>query len=586
MNTKDCPDPETLAVFAQGQVSGEEWRSVVRHLADCAMCRRQLALVAEPVPAGLPASEPVEVGAFAARTRVWQRVAQGVAAAALIAAALAWAFVHRPLKPSEPKLVTPAVAPSRVAEKPPVPTPAPPDPVLATPEKPVPKDSPAPDPKPFPPSPAPVLTPTPAPASPFLAERAKSEVSEAIEIAAGDGTVSRRSGDVVTPLPPKGMINPSDTLLSPSGGSVVLADGSTVHLAAEAELRLSWSQTLACTKVDVRKGDAVVDTGRSPRPLLIAHGATGLHLRESEGRLCVSVDDTTLRATPLTGASQFRTGTGEARKLAARQSLVLRETGDSLESAEKPDLSRFVTLDPVRRPPPAPPAPDKRPPLLDVLLTGLGARSYGYRVTGRQVRDGVWAPSGVYTAAIEEFTAAKRLDDEKAVHLRRGGRAWDDLGKNPLAGREARLAEILRTSQAPHQMILDLLPSVRGESAPRTDKVRDRICLVWELPLDPVSGRAYLEQILQAAQAEGRMDKPDTIYWDSLEGSLECASVKFEPRLMRVVDRRRVSYSVKTLGGFDRRTYHLETVYEFFSHGVAALPLPEPLIKELSSPKK
>ena len=56
--------------------------------------------------------------------------------------------------------------------------------------------------------------------------------------------------------------------------------------------------------------------------------------------------------------------------------------------------------------------------------------------------------------------------------------------------------------------------------------------------------------------------------------------------MLRIVDRRKVSYSYKTVGGTDRRTYHLETVYEFFSHGVAIQPLPAEMQKELSTPKK
>jgi len=95
-----------------------------------------------------------------------------------------------------------------------------------------------------------------------------------------------------------------------------------------------------------------------------------------------------------------------------------------------------------------------------------------------------------------------------------------------------------------------------------------------------------MEKVLDSAVAEGRMEKPSAVYWETLEGSLECAATKFDTQVLRVVDRRKVSYSYKTASGLDRRTYHLETVYEFFSHGVAILPLPPELQKELSTPKK
>jgi hypothetical protein len=585
MSAHDCPDPESLATFVLGQSSGEEWRRVVRHLADCEMCRRQAAIAAENGDAALPASEPVFAGHFPERTKLWHRVAQGIAAAALLAAGVAWALLQLPPKPAPPAVAAPIVRPQPAPEKLPAPAPRTPEPILAQPEK-------APLPEHFipRPSPAPVLPPEAAktvasPPSPFLAERVTSDVAQSIEIRLGEGTVSRRSGDVVTALQARTMIQPSDTLLSPVGGSVLLPDGFTVHLAREAELRLSWSQTLACTTVDVRKGEAVVDLGKTPRPLHVAHGTLGVQLRESAGKLWISAGEQSLRATPLSGATQFRTRSGESRRLDVLQSLVLGESGDAVEPVEKADVSAFSTLGPPARPAPAPPQAEKRPPMLDVLLTGLASQSYAYRVTGRQVRDGVWSPAGVYTSSIEEVTGAKRPDDKDA-HVRRGSRAWDDLGKVTPGSRDARLVEQVRSAPAPHLMLLELLGAFRGESAPRSEKVRDRTCVVWDLTLDPGALRSFMERIFEAAVAEGRLEKPDAVYWETLEGSLEAAAIKSDSRLLRVVDRRKVSYSYKTVTGFDRRTYHLETVYEFFSHGVAVLPLPPEIQKELGAPKK
>lgn len=59
-------------------------------------------------------------------------------------------------------------------------------------------------------------------------------------------------------------------------------------------------------------------------------------------------------------------------------------------------------------------------------------------------------------------------------------------------------------------------------------------------------------------------------------------ALKFESRLMRVVDRRKVAYSCKTVGGLDRRTYQLETTVEFFSHGVATFPVSADVLKRLN----
>jgi hypothetical protein len=593
MKTNGCPDPEALAVFALGDTTGEEWRSIVGHLSDCDLCRRQVALTADEIPASLPKSERIELTVVPEKTKLWHRIAQGVAAAALLAAGIAWALHHGPKQNVAVSPSAPIAHPRPKPEKTPDPAPEPPKPhVVVIPETPAPapKDRPAPDPKPFPPTPAVEHNPTPA-ASPFLAQRARNEVAQAIEIAAGDGTVSRLAGDVTVPLSPKTTIQPSDTLISPAGGSVVLADGSTIHLAPESEVRLSWSQTHGCTTVDVRRGDAVVDLGKTPKPLLVANGRVGVHLRDSQGQLCVSAREQTLRTTLLNGATRFDTRTGEARTMSPRQSLLLGDAGDQLETIEKPDVSQFTTLDAAARGTPLPAVPrpplppEKRPPLLDVLATGLGTQSYAYRVSGRQVRDGVY-DSGILTSTIEEFTAVRRIDDREAAHVRRGSRPWDDLGKAAPTPRDTRLLEILRSAQAPHQMILELTPSFRGESAPRTEKVRDRLCHVWDIAMEPATLKPMMEKLIENAVADGRMEKPDAIYWDTLEGSIEAASVKFEPRLMRVVDRRKVSYSYKTVSGLDRRTYHLETVYEFFSHGVASLQLPQEMIRELSSSKK
>jgi hypothetical protein len=588
MTLHECPDPETLAVFALGQCSGEEWRRVVRHLADCALCRRQVALTAENGDAALPPAEPVRILSLPERTRAWQHVAQAIAAAALLAAGIAWALLQRPVPTPPKEAPAPVVRPTPAPGKATAPVPPPPEPVLAQPEK-----TPAPPPEhfiprpaPTPEKPAPDVVKSPSDPSPFLVERASSPVAEAIEVTAVEGSVSRRSGDVVTSLAPRTTVLPSDTLLSSAGGSVILPGGCTVHLAREAELRVSWSQTLSCATVDVRKGDAVVDLG-SPRPLHLANGAVGIYLRESSGKLWVSAREQTLRATPLSGAALFRSRSGEARRLDPPESLLLGQAGDSFEPAQKADLSVFSTLESKgRAAAPLPPPADKKPPLLDNLLTALGTQSYAYRVSGRQLRDGVWSPSGFFTSSVEEFTAAKRPDDKEPPHLRRGSRAWDDLGKLAPGGRDARLLEVVRSSQAPHLMVQEILGTVRGESAVRTDKIRDRICVSWDLTLDPASLRPFMEKILESAVAEGRLEKPDSLYWDTLEGSLECTALKFDTKVLRIIDRRKVAYSYKTVGGLDRRTYHLETVYEFFSHGVAAIPLPPEMVKELSSPKK
>jgi len=584
MSTRVCPAPEVLARFAMRGSAPEEWRAVVRHLSDCDLCRRQVALVAEDIPADLPLASERALPAVRTRARVWPR-AIGWAATFLLVLGIAWALVHGPTASTPPTpvvqpKVAPATAPMAVPEKelpkvtpiesaPPIPTPA------RTAELPAPVEH----------RPAVVVpTPVPAPESPFIVERARSVVSQAIEVVPERGSLSRVSAKGTEAFEAKGMIQPSETLTSREGGSLLLPDGSTLHLAAEAEVRVAWSQTLACTTVDVRSGDAVVDLGKTPKPLFVSHLATGVQLQKSVGRVCVSIDQGSLRTTLLSGTAEVLNRTGGSRTLTTHQSLVLRETGDSLEAVEKPDVSRFSTLDPAARVAPAPgkPGPEVKAPPLDVLAGALAAQSYSYRVSGREVRDGVWSPTGIYTSTIENVTAARRADDTDSCHFQRGSRPWDELGKLAPGSRDAHLIDLLRGLKVPHQLVLELVPLVSSEGLPRTEKVRDRLCLLWDLKLSPEALRKSMEAAMEAAVADGRLQKPDYVYWETLEGGVEAAALKFESRLMRVVDRRKVAYSYKTVGGLDRRTYQLETTVEFFSHGVATFPLSADLLKRLN----
>src|SRR5579862_8834074 len=103
MLTMDCPDPETLARFATRDASPSEWRAVVRHLSGCALCRRQVALVAEKVPAQLPEDAAVPLRVLPASENSWGEWATGIAAAGLIGLlGLAWALRPRTVEPPPP----------------------------------------------------------------------------------------------------------------------------------------------------------------------------------------------------------------------------------------------------------------------------------------------------------------------------------------------------------------------------------------------------------------------------------------------------------------------------------------------------
>lgn len=584
MSTTACLDPELLARFATQRCDAEEWRSVLRHLSDCDLCRRQAALVAEEIPENLPLDSEILPVVRNSRSTSRPRWV-GVAVAAAILLGLFW-MLTRPVPPlpsPAPQAVHPALPPPR----PPV--------EVAPPEAPrealAPPPPVAPSPVVFPKPPVlvekPVAPPDrPVPASPFLVERTRSAASQEIEIVPEQGLLSRVSAKGSEPLEAKSTVQPSDTLTSTAGGSFVLPDGSILHLAPESQVRVSWSQTLACPTVDIRAGDALVDLGRTPKPIFVSHDAVGVRLLKSSGRVFVSLDQGSLRTTLLGGAAEVQTRNGDVRTLSTHQSLVLRDRGDALESVEKPDVSQFSTLDPVVRVPPgvAPPAPgaDPKAPALGALASGLALQSYSYRVSGRETRDGVWSPAGIYTSTIESVTAARRADDTEVCHFQRGNRPWDELGKLAPGSRDARLVDLLRNLKVPHQLVQELAGLTSSSGQPRTEKVRDRICLVWDLKYSPDALRKSMETLIDAAVSEGRLQKPDYVYWETLDGGIEASALKFEPKLMKLVDRRKVTYSYKTVSGLDRKTYQLETTMEFFSHGVASFPLSPDLIKRLN----
>src|SRR5262245_52864690 len=98
--TTTCPEAEAMARLAEGAADGAERESIVEHAADCAACRRHLAIVSLP-----PLPEP----AAPARRRSIFGVVWSVAAAGLAAAALVYALTMlHPAAPAPPVVDRPA----------------------------------------------------------------------------------------------------------------------------------------------------------------------------------------------------------------------------------------------------------------------------------------------------------------------------------------------------------------------------------------------------------------------------------------------------------------------------------------------
>jgi len=584
--TKDpCPDPGTIAEVVAGTASEEAWRRAVRHLADCAACRRHVSILARAAEARLPEASTVPPFPAAPRPKGGFPLLRA-AAAALLLGALAWALLEAriPRRPPERQVT---VIP------PPAPTPpAPPAPDPAPEPSPLPRREPEPVPAAPVPPPAPTPRPEPPPASPpadlRLALRSPRGVTEAVEIAARDGALTVVSEGASLPLPKTRTLGPSDSLRADAAGSFAFPDGTTVHLPAGAEVAVSFSQTHLCPAIDLRRGSALIDVGAEPRPVHVSSGALGVRLGEVSGSVLVAAAPESLRATPLAGTARLRAPSGTDRVLGARQTLVLRETDDAIEPLADPEpAAAFPTAQDAAREPdvPAPGAPSPAPADPRALCAALGRDSYRYRVSGRFLREGAWAPAGLFVSVIDDFTAVRRIQDDAPAHLRRGNRDWDNLGTVTRGSREEKVLDALRLAQAPHAQLAQALAGARGEPRASTRHVMDRPCLVLGIPLDPARIRGEVSTLLQQAVAEGRLQAPDAVAWETLEGTVELSVTKHDPRILRAADRRRVAYSLKARA-VNRQWYHLETVYEFSDHGQAALRLPPEMLRALLPDRK
>jgi hypothetical protein len=219
------------------------------------------------------------------------------------------------------------------------------------------------------------------------------------------------------------------------------------------------------------------------------------------------------------------------------------------------------------------------------MVRALPQESYRFRVSGRQLREGAWFPQGVLYSSIDDLAVIKRSDGSHP-HARRAQRPWDDLGSLRSGSREDHVLQLLRHVQPPHAQLETSLLATRGEPALRAEEVQGRPSTISQFALDPARLRPEVSALIDQAVLEGRMAKPDYLYWETLEGSLEFTATRTDGRLIRATDRRRVSYSYNSVSGLLRRIYALETVYEFFDHGKAALRLPDPILRDMDPGSK
>jgi hypothetical protein len=359
---------------------------------------------------------------------------------------------------------------------------------------------------------------------------------------------------------------PSDVLSSADGGNLRVMEHLRVHLGRSADISVSWSQSLECPSVTVRKGEALVELGPTPRTLHVSGGGIGLRIEGASGDVHVSAEDGELRAAPLSAPARLRAKDGSLAPLPAGTAVVLGTSGEAFVPAAAPDADRFPTRKGAAAPAPPPLPP---PPAAPDPLPAVGAlRTSGYRFNaqGRRLRTGAYKDNHVISM-IDDFAAYRPLGEPAATHLRRGTRPWNQLGS--IRGEDERIVSALRAAQAPHVQLDLALRSCRPETEIRADKE----AWVYRWSFDPALIRAEMDALLDRAVLEERLDKRE-VYWDTLEGSLELAVSKENPRVLRATDRRRVAY-LPAAPTAPRTWYQTDTVTVFFDHGRVALSPPK-----------
>lgn len=552
----ECPSPENLASLP---FLPEAERDILcAHLADCSACRREVSLAALMEDAPLPVAR-LDPSRFAGppRRRSWLPATLSAAAALLLAASALFLWTSLERKPNLPAAPSPAVRTSPPSARPDDPG-EPPSTARET--RPLPRP-PSPD-RPLPPAPPAPRDPAPPPPPTGLA-RENNVVAQAVPVFPLAGSVTL-GGRVLTQERSAG---PSDVLSSADGGNLRVMEHLRVHLGRSADISVSWSQSLECPSLTVRKGEALVELGPTPRTLHVSGGGIGLRIEGASGDVYVSAEEGELRAAPLSAPARLRARDGSLASLPAGTAVVLGTSGESFVPAPTPDAGRFPTRKAAPAPAPPPPPP---PPAAPDPMPAVGAlRTSGYRFSaqGRRLRTGAYKDNHLISI-IDDFAAYRPLGEPAATHLRRGSRSWNQLGV--IRGEDERIVAALRAAQAPHVQLDIALGGRRGDPEIRADK--EAWIYRWEL--DPARVRAEVETWLDRATLEERLDKPREVYWDTLEGSLELTVSKENPRVLRVSDRRRVAY-LPPAPTAPRTWYRTDTVTAFYDHGRVALTPPK-----------
>ncbi|MBV8881058.1 MAG: zf-HC2 domain-containing protein [Planctomycetaceae bacterium] len=367
---KSCPDTQVLARYLEGGLSADERARMIGHLADCDDCRRAVSLASTLDAAPATPVNEILLQKVVSGSRRRRYGSLGLAAAALLAAAVGITLfkssaptpelapvaeerrverqpevaVTRPAPPVEP---VPPPPPPAVAE---TPRPAEPAPLVAAPKE-TPKPAPAPvEPRPELPKPDPKPeTPPSEVAKPELPKPAPVEDKGLAPVlvvdATGDLWLKRDQDEAKAGVCERAAWK--DRLTARSGAasfslearaSVMLEKGSD---AAISKVRSDDSYNLA-----LGQGLVMLDTEGSSQKWRIAFGQSELDFNNLNGRLSVESRGDRLSAMLLDGSAELKIG-ALAKKATVGQEVVLSREGQIVEQKGEA-LKKMARFDELR----------------------------------------------------------------------------------------------------------------------------------------------------------------------------------------------------------------------------------------------
>ncbi len=325
----NCPDSERMAMMLEGGLDEAERESILDHAADCAACRRELAVASLPV---LEEKRPLRF----ALIRVWS-----VAAAVLVGLAIFFLLKAPKHDDKQANVVPPKIdeprpdpvkdsEPTKEPEKP-APEPEKPKP-QPEPEKPVPEpEKPKPEPEKPKPQPEPEK-PKPKPEPPPRAAVTKIDPVE-------PGDLAR-----VVILDPFGltvegamMVATDAVLTTKTAGGFRLQDGTKIQLLPNSSISVFSSESLKVAGLKLTEGAALVTPPAAGTSLYLTRNGHGVVVQSAKTAFVMIADSKTetLDISALAGALAIRIEKETSIAVAKGETLTVRK-----ESCDAPAKTR------------------------------------------------------------------------------------------------------------------------------------------------------------------------------------------------------------------------------------------------------